>query len=144
MGELRYHGHFAICFYIGAVDFFPPMRTIAFDSVINSTASAPQGIILAFCGNYLCLKPGVSVGFDLMFNCKPRAVPTRLIMNLLSQDPQIKKHQPQPPLQDFAVRQQLENLLEVQHSPFPAVWRTKHLGKLEKALLNSCCFYGFI
>lgn len=27
----------------------------------NSAASASQGIILAFCGKYLCLKPGVSV-----------------------------------------------------------------------------------
>lgn len=50
--------------------FFPPKRTKSFASVINRAASAPQGIILAFCGKYLCLKPGVSVGFDQRFNYK--------------------------------------------------------------------------
>lgn len=67
VGELRYHAHFAIQFY---VDFFPPKRTKSFASVINRAASAPQGIILAFCGKDLRLKPGVSVGFDQRFNYK--------------------------------------------------------------------------
>lgn len=48
----------------------------------NSAASSCQGIVLAFCEEYLCLKPGVCVGADQSFNSKSWAVPPHLVMNL--------------------------------------------------------------
>lgn len=61
---------------------FSPIESKIPSSVYNSSASASQGIILAFCGKYLSLKPGVSVDFDQSYNSKSWAAPSRLIVDL--------------------------------------------------------------